>query len=408
MPEAPITETLDGSLDATASADKAKAAPKFSLTRTIIELVIFTPVAILALEAFFAITGVGEQDFMKPDLELGSTHIPGKLITWRLEGYSRDYFSKAGWRDIERTVAKPAGTYRIALIGDSQTEALQVPLERNWARQCEKLLNKLDQAPRKEKYEVLNFGVSGYSTAQELLLLKKEVLKYQPDLIVTLYSRGDSQENVVEPDKRATAEPRPFYYLDESGKLQLDDSVLKANRAKLSNNPLLDFVRRHSRIYGVYNHTNFTLNLTDKVYFRLRRFFTQISAKVFGSPVSNEAVPQYAPQDVLKVTQALIREIHNTASANHADFLLLTFPDMGNIDPVFASQMVALRQQSKNENFDLLELSQPFRDYKGPEALFYQVHFAQGGNDVAARTLADYVAKKRSLIKNTDERQEHK
>lgn len=353
-----------------------------------------TPVAILVLEAFFAFCGVGEQDFMKPDVELGSTHIPDKLITWRLEGYSHDRFSKAGWRDVERTVAKPPGTYRVALIGDSQTEALQVPLVRNWAYQCEKNLNA--DPNKKEKYEVLNFGVSGYSTAQELLLLKKEVLRYKPDLVVALYSRGDSQENAVDPDKRATAEPRPFYYFDKDGKLTLDDSVLKANRAKLTSNPLLEFVRQHSRVYGVFNHTNFTLNLTDKVYFRMRRFFTGLTTKLFGTPVSNEPVPQYPPQDVLKVTQALIKEIHETAAANGADFLLMTFPDIGNIDQIFASQMVALREQSKRENFGLLELTPPFRDYKGNEALFFQVHFAQGGNDVAGRALSDYVKSKRA------------
>jgi hypothetical protein len=49
--------------------------------------------------------------------------------------------------------------------------------------------------------------------------------------------------------------------------------------------------------------------------------------------------------------------------------------------------------QTGKRGFDVLELSQPFRDYKGNEQLFYQVHFASGGHKVAAQVLSKYVEK---------------
>lgn len=108
MPEAPITKTedVDNSSNGSTVADKPSASKiqrGHSAPITALELLLFTPLAVLILEGFFTIAGVGEQNFMKPDLELGSIHIPGKLVTWRLEGYSRESFSKAGWRDVERT-----------------------------------------------------------------------------------------------------------------------------------------------------------------------------------------------------------------------------------------------------------------------------------------------------------------
>ncbi len=409
MPEAPITKTgdVDNSSNGSTVADKPSASKiqrGHSAPITALELLLFTPLAVLILEGFFTIAGVGEQNFMKPDLELGSIHIPGKLVTWRLEGYSRESFSKAGWRDVERTVEKPANTYRVALIGDSATESLQVPLEQVWATIAEKQINQ-DLAAIKAKQpksnpprvEVINFGVSGYSTSQELLLLQKEVVKYKPDLIVVLYSRGDSDESSVDPAKYATAEPRPYFYLDQNNQLKLDRTVLLANKQKLQSNPILEYLRAHSRIYGVFDQTNFQLNLTDKFYVKLRRIYTQITEKLSGtnklSAAEEAEQPHYPKQDSFKVTQALMSQIQNTAKANGSRFLLLTFPDMGNIDPVFTAQLPALAKQGQTEGFDVVELSQPFREYKGNEQLFYQVHFASGGHKVAAQVLSKYVEK---------------
>lgn len=429
MPDAPITKIEDVDPNLVGKPVAAKVQRGHSAPITALEFLLFAPLAVLILEGFFTLTGVGEQNFMKPDLELGSVHIPGKLVTWRLEGYSRESFSKAGWRDVERTVEKPANTFRVALIGDSATESLQVPLEQVWATIAEKQINQ-DLAAAKSitsssasgsafgssapssssppHVEVINFGVSGYSTSQELLLLRKEVVKYKPDLIVVLYSRGDSDESSVDPAKYSTAEPRPYFYLDQNNQLQLDRTVLLANKQKLQSNPILEYLRAHSRIYGVFDQTNFQLNLTDKFYVKLRRIYTQITEKLSGtntlSAAEKAAQPHYPKPDSFKVTQALMSQIQETAKANGSRFLLLTFPDMGNIDPVFTAQLPALAKQGQTEGFDVVELSQPFRDFKGKEALFYQVHFAAGGHKVAAQVLSQYVEK---LIAEQEQQKKH-
>src|SRR5205085_9563838 len=89
----------------------------------------------------------------------------------------------AGLRDRERSLQKPPDTYRIAIVGDSYAEALQVPLEDAFWSVLE---NKLQACPafNGRKVEVINFGVSGYGTAQELITLEQEVWAYQPDVVL--------------------------------------------------------------------------------------------------------------------------------------------------------------------------------------------------------------------------------
>src|SRR6476661_7333267 len=59
----------------------------------------------------------------------------GYVLTPRIEGWYRKEgesyvrISSAGLRDAEHSKAKPPNTLRIAIIGDSYAEALQVPLE---------------------------------------------------------------------------------------------------------------------------------------------------------------------------------------------------------------------------------------------------------------------------------------
>jgi hypothetical protein len=136
----------------------------------------------------------------------------------RAEGQSYVKISSAGLRDREHAVAKPADTIRIAVLGDSYAEAVQVPAEKAfWAemerdlRSCPRLLG--------NDIEVLNFGVSSYGTAHELLTLQEVVWPYSPDLVLTAFLTGnDFADNS---DILAHVTYGPFFHLRE-GRLELD------------------------------------------------------------------------------------------------------------------------------------------------------------------------------------------
>ncbi|MFA5356366.1 MAG: hypothetical protein WC301_03040 [Candidatus Omnitrophota bacterium] len=95
-----------------------------------------------------------------------------------------------GFRGPEYPVKKPAGTFRIIMLGDSETFSFMLSEKDSLPAQLETLLN---QDPLPVKYEVLNFGVEGYSTLQELEMFKKKGMKYEPDLIILNYVLNDPE-----------------------------------------------------------------------------------------------------------------------------------------------------------------------------------------------------------------------
>jgi hypothetical protein len=88
-----------------------------------------------------------------------------------------------GMRDRDRVLAKPEGTYRIALIGPSHVMGAGVSDDDTFARFLEERLNRAAAPATNVRYEVLNFGVSNYSLLQQLAMLEERAVRFQPDAV---------------------------------------------------------------------------------------------------------------------------------------------------------------------------------------------------------------------------------
>jgi lysophospholipase L1-like esterase len=98
--------------------------------------------------------------------------------------------NSAGFRDYEYAETKPAETYRIIVVGDSTTAGNGVPdLDNTYTKQLENLLNTYNTTGT--HYEVLNMGVGGYHTMQEIETLRVKGLKYTPDLVLVTFCMND-------------------------------------------------------------------------------------------------------------------------------------------------------------------------------------------------------------------------
>ena len=75
----------------------------------------------------------------------------------------------------------PAGTRRIAFIGDSMTLGREVQFEQIFSQVTEAILNGRTESVR---YEALNFGIDGYNTPQIQRQLMTKVFRYSPDLVI--------------------------------------------------------------------------------------------------------------------------------------------------------------------------------------------------------------------------------
>jgi len=95
-----------------------------------------------------------------------------------------------GYRgELRRPGPAPAGTKRVLCIGDSITMGLYLEDGETWCAQLEEMLNRDKLLGR--KWEVLNLGVIGYNTVNEVELLKEKGLAYRPDYVVLQYCFND-------------------------------------------------------------------------------------------------------------------------------------------------------------------------------------------------------------------------
>ena len=80
---------------------------------------------------------------------------------------------------------KPPGVLRIAVIGDSFVFGTGVDDEHTLPRTIERWF---EENPVKRRVEVLNFGVPGYEAEQQPTHLERDVLRFDPDIVLyTLY-----------------------------------------------------------------------------------------------------------------------------------------------------------------------------------------------------------------------------
>jgi lysophospholipase L1-like esterase len=111
--------------------------------------------------------------------------------------------NSARMSDREYPVTKPAGTRRIAVIGDSVTRGQGAPFGESFEALLERRLNERPSAgPR---FEVLNFAVSGYRITQYVDVGLERAAPYRPDVYLVCLTHlsisgrwGDHLEQLVD------------------------------------------------------------------------------------------------------------------------------------------------------------------------------------------------------------------
>ncbi len=209
------------------------------MNETLIQRVIKRKVAgklLLILSSLFISLALGEVALRLLGYKYsGSTYTTDRFLGWSLrpgasaweadEGLAWSKINSHGYRDRERTVDKPQGVYRVAVLGDSITEARQVGMDKMFTWLVEEELNR-SRCCGEGKVEVLNFGIPGYGTGQELLLLRERVWKFSPDLIVLQFYSGNDLFNNHRALNISSPELAPYFLL-RNGRLELDETFRK-------------------------------------------------------------------------------------------------------------------------------------------------------------------------------------
>lgn len=287
------------------------------------------------------------------DSVLGWRLIPNarKLYRNETQPYLVQINSK-GLRDVEHSYDKPAGAFRILVIGDSFVFG---------AGGVEPSNRFTDILAKSAKdLEVINTGVPGYGADQEYLYLKTEGLKYHPDLVLLCAFYNDFSESF------STTNPsigRPKGYLSLDG------------------DHLVSHPPAFSTFYELSQHS-YVLGLADLA-------LSKISGTYFKS--------QRLPQGVLTQSErmATFKQIYASAQKlcqeQGINFAVVYLPFKGQYSPSVIQQvMTDLATNDGLKTLDLMDTMKKANRIK-PAYFEHDIHFNEYGNQVVAAALLQYL-----------------
>ncbi|MBX9939347.1 MAG: hypothetical protein K2Y32_08850 [Candidatus Obscuribacterales bacterium] len=385
-------------------------------------------------ERLLVLTGLGQEEYIRPDALFGIAHIEGKDVTFKSEGFSRGKFSAAGLRDRDYLLSKDADTRRLAFLGDSKTEGMQVPMPENFVKLIEADLNQLAKEKKApEKWQAINFATAGNGTLVELLHYLSRVKHYSPDLTVLVYNYGDSGEN-GQAGAINSKLARPAVIVKNDGALEL--SFEELDKWLLSENTQFKLKtaewRKNSRLFQMFLDFDFNMRTENPIYGKaseavaslfknndkpvdlladqkvknerayLINEFNRLSAQIEPTPIlkprsadldqralsveskTYAAIDQEHHRNT-ELTVKLVRMLNKACAENGSKLLVVTLPVPDNCT-FYQWEVRALKEAAKREKFEVLDTNQKFPRLKPMEAnpYYYTAHFSPVGHRVIA------------------------
>jgi hypothetical protein len=379
------------------------------MTRKLFLLFAGAFVGLIVAEIGLRAAGFSEPSVYVPDEVRGHALLPGARGWWRSEGEAYVRVNSRGLRDREHDIAKPADTLRIAILGDSFTEALQVPLERTYWHLLESELN-ARRCFGGKRVEVINFGVGGYGTGQQLLTLRNEAWRYTPDIVLLAFFIGNDIRN-----NSFALEGNP------------ESPYFTVNDGRLSEEPMIPARRRRTLRYA-FAHASRYVRLSD-VFQRLKQRWNVsrhepevlpadeiergLRVGVYRPPIDEDWTNAWG------VTELLIRAMRDEVHARGAKFVLATFssavlvhPDsrertrllgLAQIpDPLYASRR--LGELAAGERIASMSLTESLQEHVAYHRCFLHGfpntelgagHWNEHGHDVVGGLIAEWMCSRR-------------
>jgi len=345
---------------------------------------------LLLCEIFLRVIGYSYPIFYATDYYRGFALRPGIEGHYQREGESYVRINSDGQRDREHAKTKPPDTVRIAVLGDSFAEAMHVPMEQTFWSLMERKLEGCNAFAGKH-VEVMNFGVSGYGTAQELMTLRQKVWDYSPDIVVLAFTTY----NDIYDNSRALSKTEDVpYFIYRNGELVYDasfrdSSAYQWHGSKLSN--LGRWFHDHLRLVQLVHYAQFVAKLRLTEWRNQRRTATQppqtptVTTVPKSAPTADEIgidnMIYVEPQDdnwkeAWRVTEGLIGQMSDEVRQRGAKFVVVTLSNAIQVypDPVVRQNFMKhigtstvfypnlrLKDFAQRQQIDFLDLAEPMQ-----------------------------------------------
>jgi len=370
-------------------------------------------IGLVVVELGLRMMGIEYPLFYDYDPDVGNRLRPRVKGYWTSEGRGYVSINSDGLRDHEHPVVHPANTLRIAVLGDSFTEAVQVNEQETFWAIMGRELQGCDSL-RGRKIEVLNFGVSGYGATQELLTLRHRVWKYSPDVVLLAFTTGNDVSDNSRVLKQIDYLP---YYVYQGNKLVLQDQQTREKWSQENTrwhrfylNDLLAF-----RFFQVIHHAKelfwqwWSLKDADQgPYARLKGHEMGIDDRVFQEPSTEDW------KDAWKVTEGVLLQMRDEVVRKGARFFVVVLSDPIQVSPNPAKRLAYARALEVRDLFypdhrlegfcqshqiPVLLLAPSFQKYATQHKVYLhgfgktlgKGHWNQNGHRLAGETIARWL-----------------
>lgn len=249
------------------------------------------------------------------DPELGWSNKPNLNLTRRNphEGWTIEIRTNAdGVFPASARRGKSPGALRMLMIGDSTVVGIAVPAEKRVNAVLQDLLRS-----HGVNAEVINAGVEGYSTDQEVLLLRRLLPLYHPDVVILSICQNDFGGNLLRVDWGVGGLPKPVFVLKDGRELEMIPPDMTHARIRTFAGGPLKWLIEYSALY----------RLLQPLSFRIR-------AKLLGWEHRNliglSSEMYYRPTELGRIDwalfAALLRKMDQDSLANGAKFLCYLHP----------------------------------------------------------------------------------
>ena len=340
----------------------------------------------------------------QPDPVLGYRFTPGAQYWFfdendhPIEGRINNF----GWRDRDWSLEKPKNMVRIAVLGDSFVEAFQVEEESTFLKISENDLNRTGS----RNFELMNFGRSGFTTTEQLIIVEREILKFSPDMIVLFFFPENDIEDVSM--QTSFVAMRPFYYITEDGRLLLDLSFNKTSDFKIKKtgnffkqkSALVSLIgERYNLMKGITIKENKSAS-SGKV--SSNGSYTKSRIKGGLSLATSHPDPKFT--EAFALNKILLNKIHEICKQNKIRFLLVNVnlgayhPDRKaplveldpTFDPTYFDTEMALF--AADNNIEFIGLQKIFhKEFQKTSKRLQWTHWNYEGHKLVSKVLTNYL-----------------
>jgi lysophospholipase L1-like esterase len=340
--------------------------------------------------------------FLQPDKAVGWKQVPDLQWEWTGHYWYASDFSVAittnsvGFRDSDYEITKSPGVKRVALLGDSFIEGVQVPFENTSGQRLERLLNSQPDAGGSQ-WQVLNFGISNYGVGQYLLTWDQYASVYHPDYVAIFVAKFHMMRTISKFETGAfhgsqSLWVRPTFRI-EDGRLILEDARDFEQFVKAQNDLIREefggkrWRRKQSQLLSLY----FARQFEDRVLSLTHRILklTRLRDSLHDSTSSPSSIDPDV--DMLAVNLQIIRELGKKISHQGARLLVLDVSRYFGDDEAFAK---TLEDLCTEQGFGYIPAYSNLLEANSggvSTRWVHDSHFNNEGNEILARSIFSWL-----------------